>query len=360
MATISLCMIVKNEEAVLERCLASISDLMDEIIIVDTGSTDHTKEIAKRYTEQIYDFPWQNDFSAARNFSFSKATMDYIYTADADEVLDSENHKRFIYLKKSLVPEIEIVQMKYITSEQFNTVMNIRNEYRPKLYKRLRQFRWIDPIHETVQLEPLTFDSDIEILHLPQSRHSKRDFSLFLHAFGDGQPISDKLHSMYAKELLISGTEEDFLQAQPVFMQTIQNCSAVVNDGCQQNNNAERVPEAVCILCRCMRIQNNTADFFKYALRSMTYYPCSEICCELGQYYYDAGDFEEASRWYYCAAYETSSILNIRTSGNLALMKLSECYEQMAENINGPIKACQDLAEKYRAAALSWEMPDDI
>ena len=57
MATISLCMIVKNEEAVLARCLDSVRDLVDEIIIVDTGSTDRTKEIAARYTGQIYDFP---------------------------------------------------------------------------------------------------------------------------------------------------------------------------------------------------------------------------------------------------------------------------------------------------------------
>ena len=75
MATISLCMIVKNEEQVLARCLDSVADLMDEIIIVDTGSTDRTKEIAARYTDQIYDFAWIGDFSAARNFSFSKATM---------------------------------------------------------------------------------------------------------------------------------------------------------------------------------------------------------------------------------------------------------------------------------------------
>ena len=58
MATISLCMIVKNEEAVLARCLDSVRDLVDEIIIVDTGSTDRTKAIAARYTGQIYDFPW--------------------------------------------------------------------------------------------------------------------------------------------------------------------------------------------------------------------------------------------------------------------------------------------------------------
>ena len=59
--TISLCMIVKNEERVLARCLDSVADLVDEIIIVDTGSTDATKEISARYTEQIYDFVWQDD-----------------------------------------------------------------------------------------------------------------------------------------------------------------------------------------------------------------------------------------------------------------------------------------------------------
>lgn len=63
MIQISLCMIVKNEETVLARCLDSIKDLMDEIIIVDTGSTDRTKEIAAGYTDQIYDFAWVDDFA---------------------------------------------------------------------------------------------------------------------------------------------------------------------------------------------------------------------------------------------------------------------------------------------------------
>ena len=101
MITISLCMIVKNEERILRRCLDSVADLVDEIIIVDTGSRDEPKKIAAGYTEFVYDFEWVDDFSAARNFAFSKATQEYIYSADADEVLDEANRQRFRRLKET-------------------------------------------------------------------------------------------------------------------------------------------------------------------------------------------------------------------------------------------------------------------
>ena len=173
-----MCMIAKNEESVLKRCLDSYSGLFDEIIIVDTGSTDNTKNIAAGYTDKIYDFEWTGDFSEARNFAFSKASCDYIFSADADEVLDDYNRNLFMRLKSVLLPEIDIVQMKYVNCSH-NTVYNSKKELRPKLYKRLRTFTWISPIHETVRLQPVIFDSDIEILHMPQSSHSKRDFSIF-------------------------------------------------------------------------------------------------------------------------------------------------------------------------------------
>ncbi len=115
-------------------------------------------------------------FSAARNFSFSLANMDYIYAPDADEFWTRKIAKRFLLLKEALLPEIEIVQMKYRTVSEFNTVLNARTEYRPKLFKRVREFEWIDPIHETIRLTPVVFDSDIEILHMPQSMHHKRIF----------------------------------------------------------------------------------------------------------------------------------------------------------------------------------------
>ncbi|MBI4452371.1 tetratricopeptide repeat protein [Candidatus Woesearchaeota archaeon] len=89
--TISLCMITKNEEKYLEQCLNSIKSLADEIIIVDTGSTDKTREIAAKFNAKIVDFKWADDFSAARNESLRHATKDWILVMDADETISKKD-----------------------------------------------------------------------------------------------------------------------------------------------------------------------------------------------------------------------------------------------------------------------------
>lgn len=83
--TISACMIVKNEEELLPDCLASIKDWVHEIVIVDTGSSDRTIEIAKENGAVVYEMEWKDDFAKARNYSISKATEDWIFIIDADE-----------------------------------------------------------------------------------------------------------------------------------------------------------------------------------------------------------------------------------------------------------------------------------
>ena len=113
MPTISLCMIVKNEETHLARCLDSAAELVDEIIIVDTGSTDRTVEIASEYTSNVYSYPWKDDFSDARNYSFSKASKDYCMWIDADDILEETEKDKFLRLKQTLPPEADIVMMKY-------------------------------------------------------------------------------------------------------------------------------------------------------------------------------------------------------------------------------------------------------
>lgn len=320
MITISICMIVKNEEAVLERCLNNFSKAADEIIIVDTGSTDHTWTIASKYTDKIYPYIWKGDFAHARNFSFSKATMDYILCIDADEVLDDENLEKLLNLKKVLLPEIDIVQMYYTNQLEYNTVYNYDKEYRPKLYKRVRHFTFQDPIHEIVRLEPVIYDSEIEILHKPQGLHASRDFDGFLRLFEKEGKLSKRLHNMYAKELFIAGTDNDFLQAIPVFEHTLIDLKA----------GQDTLQEAFLVLAHAYRIQNNTVLFFKYAMKLVCLGGCSEICCELGDFYVEQGDLEEAQIWYYNAIHETSCILSIEYQNNYPQAKLDQ--------ISNPVK----------------------
>lgn len=319
MISISICMIVKNEEKVLRRCLDSLAGLAEELIIVDTGSSDRTKEIAAEYTGKIYDFTWTGDFSQARNFAFSKATREYIYSADADEVLEEDNRRKFLKLKESLLPEVEIVQMKYGNQLQHNTIYNFDEEYRPKLFKRVRSFVWVEPIHETVRTKPVIYDSDIVITHLPQSVHAKRDFRAFETCVDKGLCLSERLFDIYARELFISGTEEDFFAAAPFF-----EASAADTE-----RSGEEFSEACLVAARAARHKKDIQKFFKYIMKVTAAAECSEACYELGEYYLSCNDFEEAAIWFYNARYETAPILNVQLGGILALEKLAACYDLM-------------------------------
>lgn len=316
MVTFSVCMIVKNEERMLKRCLDSIADLMDEIIIVDTGSSDRTKQIAEKYTDRIYDFTWVGDFSKARNFAFEKATCDYIYSADADEFLDEENREKLKQLKETILPEIDIVQMKYTNQLEFGTIYNYDEELRPKLFKRIRTFRFEEPIHEMVVLEPVVFDSDIVIVHKPEECHTSRDIAAFERLTGAGERLSKRLHNLYAKELFVSGSEQDCIRAVPFFEESAM-------DG---TRSLDEIKEACCVAARGNRLLGNIPAFFKYALKNVAADGCSEICYEIGRYYMDQEDYDEAVLWFYNAAYETECILSIKCRDELPLKALSECY----------------------------------
>lgn len=318
MATFSLCMIVKNEETVLERCLSSLAECMDEIIIVDTGSADHTKEIARRYTEKVYDFVWTGDFAEARNFAASKASMEYIYTADADEYLEETEQCKLKNLKKILLPEVEIVQMLYCTPAESSTVYNFEKEYRPKLYRRQRDFVWIDPIHETLRLDPVVFDSDIEVQHRPQGDHAKRDLSAFARLVRQGVRLSKKLHHMYAMELYRQGEAADFVQAEPAFLATME----------QEGREQAELREAICVLARGYRLNGDFSHFMAYAMRDAVIEPSAELCCELGAYFEEVGDISEAILWYQNALTETESILDIRTSQEIPKAGIERCMEK--------------------------------
>lgn len=321
MITISLCMIVKNEEAVLARCLSSYAPVVDEIVIIDTGSTDRTKEIAREYTDLVYDFPWTGSFSDARNASFCKATKDYILCADADEVLDRENRSRFLLLKENLLPEIDIVQMYYANQLSSNTIYNYDKEYRPKLYKRIRNFIWEGSIHEAVRLAPVIYDSDITITHLPQGNHADRDLAAFEKMEADHVYFDKRLHNIYAKELLIAGEKEHFIRAIPTFLRTMEDT----------NRSVDELKEACCVLTKAFRLSGDIPGFFKYAMKAVAMEGCSEICMELGDYYFSIKDIHEAIVWYYNAAFETECILKLSVKKQESLLALAKCYETLGD-----------------------------
>ncbi|QAA30594.1 glycosyltransferase [Clostridium manihotivorum] len=133
---VSLCMIVKNEEEYLPRCLASIKDIVDEIIIVDTGSTDRTLEIAKSFNAKTYFFKWNNNFSEARNESLKHASKDWILIMDADEELYKEDQELVRILLNSKLDENAIYNFQGVSYcgnyiDENNKIINLN----PRLFK---------------------------------------------------------------------------------------------------------------------------------------------------------------------------------------------------------------------------------
>ena len=145
---ISLCMIVKNEEENLQRCLNSIYDMVDEIIIVDTGSTDKTVDIAKKFGAKVHYVKWNNNFSEARNESLKYASKDWILILDADDEFYMEDRKTFKVLLDSNLDEKAIYYFETL-SYYGNSIQNgdIAVNINPRLFKNNRGIHYEGEIH---------------------------------------------------------------------------------------------------------------------------------------------------------------------------------------------------------------------
>src|SRR5690242_15879497 len=137
--TVSVALIVKNEERVLGRCLDSIKGAFDEIVIVDTGSDDATKEVARGYTDRIFDFAWCKDFAAARQYAFDQATGEWVAWLDADDIVT--NADRIRPMVAGAAADTGAFHWKYITDRDPNG--NIRCEFwRERCVRNDGSYRW--------------------------------------------------------------------------------------------------------------------------------------------------------------------------------------------------------------------------
>ncbi|WP_052523748.1 glycosyltransferase family 2 protein [Geobacillus kaustophilus] len=147
---LSLCMIVKNEESVLRRCLDSVRGIVDEIIIVDTGSTDRSREIASEYTNWLFDYEWNNDFAGARNYAASKASGEWILVLDADEYVDRYNLKQAIEEIKRHDNQFDIYAVNIVNFTGQNGEITVQHQH-SRIYKNDGTIQFYRSIHEQLR-----------------------------------------------------------------------------------------------------------------------------------------------------------------------------------------------------------------
>ena len=347
MITISLCMIVKDEEAVLSRCLDSVADVVDEIIIVDTGSCDRTKEIASRYTDKVYDFFWIDDFSAARNFSFSFAAKDYILWLDADDVLLPEDREKLLLLKRTLSADTDIVMMRYNIAFDKNGLPTY-SYYRERLLKRSKNYRWQEPVHEVITPEGNVVYQDICVSHKTEHKNEgstdgKRNLRIVEKKLAEGYILSPRLKFYYARELYYNAMYaraaeffEDFLASEGAW---VENCISACQDLAAVYYSLGEEDRALQTLLRS----------FYYAA------PRAEVCCALGQHFFDKWDYRTAIFWYEAAAaiepdISSGGFYSMDYYGYIPFMQLCLCYDRLGERQKA-------VFYHERAAALKPDEP---
>ena len=195
MPNVTLSMIVKNEEKYLRECLESVKDVADEIVIVDTGSTDKTIEIAEEFNSKIFHFNWINDFSAARNFALSKSKGDWILYLDADERLSLESINEL----KRVTASSNKIGVKCLVNSIDSVRKNSQMMKYIRLFKNDSNIKFTGKAHEQIEDSLLQnsykiIDSNIEIIHFGYDvaedklkEKAKRNLTLLLEDYSKGK-----------------------------------------------------------------------------------------------------------------------------------------------------------------------------
>lgn len=344
MITVSLCMIVKNEEASLTRCLNCAKDLVDEIIIVDTGSKDSTKEIAKKFTDKIYYFEWIQDFAAARNYSFSKATKEYIFYLDADDIITKEDQEKFKKLKSILDKSIDSVTMLYnlnVNKDGVPTLSYRRN----RLVKRSKNFKWYGRVHNFLQVSGNIIHSDIAIIHDKiKPRDADRNLNIYKKMIEDNYTFSPRDTFYYGNELYEHGMYKEALTQYTKLLD--------MKDGWFEN----KISACNRIADYYMSIKNFDATL-KYCFKSFIYdTPRAEITFKIGTLFKLQNKLSQAIFWYDLSTKLQKPINNGGFFYEpywtwLPHVQLCVCYDKQGK---------KDLAFKHNEKALTYSPSNKI
>ena len=162
--TLSVCLIVKNEEKHLPICLKSIQAVADEIVVIDTGSEDRSVEISESFGAKIFRYKWNNDFAAAKNFAKKQATGDWILQIDADEELFPEDQNKVREFIQQSRCDGAFVAFQNSTSSMFGENQPVVH-YLIRIFRNHEDIYYVGPIHETLKMSGEAVPTDIKILH---------------------------------------------------------------------------------------------------------------------------------------------------------------------------------------------------
>lgn len=291
LATLSVCMIVKNEEHILSRCLGSIACIADEINVVDTGSTDKTIEIAKEFDARIHHFTWCDDFSKARNYAFETATMDYIMWLDADDYLTPEGQKKLAQFKSDLdkadpnKPTAYSMIYDYITGEDsvfsFRRIRVIRKDG----YK----YEWVGAVHEYLTVDAEIVSSDVHVITKPSRQeegHGERNIKIYENKIKNNEELTQRDQYYYGRELFDHRCYAQCIEVLKVFLEK-------GGGWIEDNIGAKRY------IGHCYINLGNVAMAREYYYKTFDDdRPRAEICCDLGHSFLGEDRLQQAIYWY--------------------------------------------------------------
>lgn len=291
-SSLSLCMIVKNEEAYLQECLESVEDVVDEIIVVDTGSTDRTVEIAQRFNAEVHHIPWEDDFAAARNESIKHANGDWILQLDADERLAPASKEELLSWLENRSKMCASVLIDSPKTE--NNKGHISRAHR--LFRNLPGIQYSGRIHE--QISPSIWKlkgeegfSNIKVVHLGYNKtkdvmleKSERNYRLLKRQIAE-EPNNAYYHFTLAQNLILRKDYEEAL----ISLNTALKLGGLPKDiRCSIYNNLAEVhmrlgkfPEAVQFAAKSISLSRNqtTSYLLLYEIYGYLANPSRQIDC---------------------------------------------------------------------------------
>lgn len=218
MIPISVCIITKNEAENLQKCLEALKPYPFEIVVTDTGSTDNSPEIARQYTDRVYEFTWINDFSAARNFCISRASHNMILSLDTDEFLrplDWNALQKALEEHPKSLGAIELFSYFDVEGETKRQVVRLE-----RLFNR-RYYQFVNPIHEvlvpTGRMTPSSYDAPVSVDHVGYQgtkeklkEKAERDISLIRTEI-EADPENPYLHFQLGQSYMLMRDHENAL-----------------------------------------------------------------------------------------------------------------------------------------------------